>query len=290
MHKRLPIRRPAAARIARQAGVVSVPVLIIGALLHRFAIIDTPALYSVLAAGFGLALVAVVAGAGALAILWHHGGVGASDAFRGVVVGLVALAPAVLAIVAIVLYPRLNDVSTDVDSPPSLLRPLGLADTRVSDFARQQEAYPDIVPRRFPIGTAELYAAVRAVADARGWTIVREVAPAMNDDSGDLWVEARTLLIGFTDDMAIRIRRDPIGSRLDLRSASRYGLHDLGANARRIRSFLASLDAVLTEAYGTLEPPESDAAPEEPEEPEKLEVPTPSIKPAPLLDFGPIEG
>ena len=42
----------------------------------------------------------------------------------------------------------------------------------------------------------------------------------------------------------------PSGSRIDLRSSSRWGDHDLGANARRIRDFFTELDAAVVEAYG----------------------------------------
>ncbi len=287
MHKRLPIRRSSAAQISRWTGVVSVPVLLIGGLLHRIGFIDTPALFSVLGTGFLLALIAVLSGLGALGMIWQNGGRGASEALRGVIFGGIALAPALLATYAVVQYPQLNDVSTDVTDPPSLLRPLDgsvqSAAVRVSERAAavelQRTAYPDIVPRRFPIGTVELDTAVRQVVADRGWTVVRDLKPAMNDDSAQMWIETRTMFVGFVDDMSIRIRPDRIGSRLDLRSASRYGMHDLGANARRIRAFLASLDAVLTEAYGTLETPEEDAVPEDMEEPEVPGIPTPAAKP-----------
>jgi uncharacterized protein (DUF1499 family) len=56
---------------------------------------------------------------------------------------------------------------------------------------------------------------------------------------------ARTPILGFQDDFVIRLLRSPEGTRVDLRSASRRGAHDLGQNARRIRRFLADLDAVL---------------------------------------------
>ncbi|AXS39605.1 DUF1499 domain-containing protein [Breoghania sp. L-A4] len=287
MHKRLPIRRSFAAQTSRWTGVVSVPVLLIGGLLHRMEFLDTPTLYTVLAAGFVLALVAVLTGVGALSMIWQNGGLGTSEALRGIIYGGIALTPALLATYAVVQYPRLNDVSTDVADPPRLLRPIDAsggnapADDagRKAGFELQRAAYPDIVPRRFPIGTAELDAAVRQVLADRGWTIVRDLKPAMNDDSAQMWIEARTLFVGFVDDMTIRIRPDRIGSRLDLRSASRYGVHDLGANARRIRSFLESLDTVLTEAYGTLEPPEEDAAPDDTEAPDEPGVPMPAAKP-----------
>ena len=57
---------------------------------------------------------------------------------------------------------------------------------------------------------------------------------------------ARTAIMGFRDDVAVRVRREDDGSRIDVRSASRYGRHDFGANASRIKSLLDDIDDRLT--------------------------------------------
>ena len=46
----------------------------------------------------------------------------------------------------------------------------------------------------------------------------------------------------FKDDVVIRIRSHESGTCLDIRSASRVGSSDFGANARRIRTFLSELN------------------------------------------------
>lgn len=48
-------------------------------------------------------------------------------------------------------------------------------------------------------------------------------------------------MFGFKDDVVIRITPAGNGSRIDVRSVSRVGRSDLGANAKRIRKFLKSL-------------------------------------------------
>ena len=58
------------------------------------------------------------------------------------------------------------------------------------------------------------------------------------------------LVFGFEHDVVVRIYAEPQGSRIDLRSSSRWGEHDLGANARLIRDFFAELDTAVTEIYG----------------------------------------
>ena len=53
----------------------------------------------------------------------------------------------------------------------------------------------------------------------------------------------QTLLAGFTDDVAIRVEGGASSTRVDVRSASRYGHHDFGQNASRVRRFLIELQA-----------------------------------------------
>jgi len=79
----------------------------------------------------------------------------------------------------------------------------------------------------------------RALGAARemGWEIVAAV-PADNR----IEATATTLLFGFKDDIVIHITPAGNGSRIDVRSVSRVGRSDLGANARRIRSFLGKLN------------------------------------------------
>jgi uncharacterized protein (DUF1499 family) len=69
--------------------------------------------------------------------------------------------------------------------------------------------------------------------------------PPVPQDRATIEVLAPTPVFGFLDDVVVRIRTTPDGTQVDIRSASRIGEHDLGQNARRIKSFLAELDSVL---------------------------------------------
>jgi hypothetical protein len=56
----------------------------------------------------------------------------------------------------------------------------------------------------------------------------------------------------------VRIRAEPDGARIDVRSASRYGWHDLGTNAARVTSLLEEIEAAvdaLPPARRSPEPP-----------------------------------
>ena len=73
--------------------------------------------------------------------------------------------------------------------------------------------------------------------------------------------------MGFRDDVSIRIRAAGEGTRVDVRSASRYGMHDFGTNARRIRALLDEIDEAVSNAP---EPrPTQPASPQKKGQPEK---------------------
>jgi Protein of unknown function (DUF1499) len=48
--------------------------------------------------------------------------------------------------------------------------------------------------------------------------------------------------MGFRDDVVVRVRQIQGGSRVDVRSSSRYGQFDFGANAARVRSLLEDIE------------------------------------------------
>ncbi|PZN55303.1 MAG: hypothetical protein DIU65_06395, partial [Proteobacteria bacterium] len=51
-------------------------------------------------------------------------------------------------------------------------------------------------------------------------------------------------------DVSVRISADAETTLVDMRSASRYGRHDLGDNARRIVVFLSELDSQINSQLG----------------------------------------
>jgi len=76
---------------------------------------------------------------------------------------------------------------------------------------------------------------------ARGWRIVDSIPPSVREAVGHIDAEDRSLVMGFVDDIAIRIKPLATQTRVDFRSVSRVGRHDFGDNARRIEKFAAEL-------------------------------------------------
>lgn len=145
--------------------------------------------------------------------------------------------------------PPIHDITTDTDDPPRFEAAVALRGTDSNsleikpEFIEQQlAAYPDVKTIISPRSYASTYNLALVTARALGWEITRE------DPTGG-FIEAveTTRIMNFSDDVVIRVRTNEDGSLVDLRSVSRVGLSDLGANAARIQRFAK---AFLAEAEG----------------------------------------
>ncbi len=143
--------------------------------------------------------------------------------------------------------PRINDFTTDLADPPRWVQAATVPANAGRDlgyppaFADVQRACcADLKTLRLPVAPAGAFGAVVTAAERMpGWTITRRDPAA-----GELEAVATTRLFGFQDDIAVRIRPDGDGSLVDVRSKSRDGRGDMGTNAGRIRTFLATVEAV----------------------------------------------
>lgn len=140
--------------------------------------------------------------------------------------------------------PPIHDITTDTVNAPAFraavaLRGPGANSTAYGGeaVARQQRtAYPDIRPAVFAVPADRVFAAALNTARDMGWRIV-DSAP----DQGRIEAVDTTFWFGFKDDVVVRIKKIEHGTRVDVRSASRVGVSDVGTNARRVRRFLAAL-------------------------------------------------
>jgi uncharacterized protein (DUF1499 family) len=241
---------PTSHRLARLAfWLACLSALVVGAsgFLHRFAVLDVEWSLDVFRYGSYLAM-AAIALALATIVPTRPGERrrGFLAALLGLIVGVAAVWTPISWFLRAHDLPVINDVSTDTATPPVLVATLALrrgaanppAYPGAGAAALQKAAYPDIVPLVLPIKPDDAFRRVDKVATALGWEIVAR-APA----EGRLEAVATTRWFGFHDDIVIRIRAEGSGSRIDIRSKSRVGRSDLGANARRIRGFLSNLKA-----------------------------------------------
>jgi len=144
--------------------------------------------------------------------------------------------------------PRIHDITTDTVDPPAFVAIAPLREDAPNPLEypgeetaeQQRDAYPDITTWMVDVYPAIVFEHALAVVESQGWELV-------DADENDGRIEATdiTFWFGFKDDVVIRIRADNGGSRVDVRSKSRVGMSDVGANAARIRKFLDELEGHL---------------------------------------------
>jgi uncharacterized protein (DUF1499 family) len=137
--------------------------------------------------------------------------------------------------------PAINDITTDLADPPAFASdPSGRGRDMAypPGFAPQvKAAYSDLQPIRVSSDPARALALAEETAEELGWEVV-SVDPA----AGTLLARDTSRLFRFVDDIVVRVRpAEGGGALVDLRSKSRDGRGDLGANAARIRAFAAKL-------------------------------------------------
>src|SRR6266852_5585116 len=106
----------------------------------------------------------------------------------------------------------------------------------------QRKAYPDIEPVQLEIPVDRAYAITLKLVNKRKWLVIDERAPQPPRSVGRIEAVARTPIMGFREDVSIRISPDGEDSRVDIRSSSRYFDSDLGSNAARITKFIDDLN------------------------------------------------
>ena len=143
--------------------------------------------------------------------------------------------------------PAIHNISTDTENPPAFSAIVPLREEGANPLAytaeiaeQQLAAYPQVKPYRSATPSNELFDTVVEVVREMGWDLV-----AADKQSGLVEATDTTLLWGFKDDVVIRLQGvdTPQGptTQVDLRSVSRVGGSDIGANAKRITGFLDAL-------------------------------------------------
>ena len=140
--------------------------------------------------------------------------------------------------------PSIHDITTDTVDPPQFVAAVaaraaaGARNPPEYDnvAAQQRAAFPDIAPLVVNIPADQAFDQALAAARDMGWDIL-----AAEESQGRIEATATTRWFRFRDDVVIRIRPEGAGARIDVRSKSRIGLSDLGANARRVRAYIALL-------------------------------------------------
>jgi uncharacterized protein (DUF1499 family) len=248
---------------ARRIAGFSVAVTLLGIVIVRAGILEIIPSLAAFAGGLLLAAIGIMLALGAFVVIWRDGLAGFGMALTALMVGIVILAyPGYLGARAYRL-PPISDITTDPIDPPRFeaiarlrpreANPILYAGLRAAEL--QKAAYPNVEPLIVSAAPQVAYDSALAVMTKRKWRIVDARAPLPGRRDGRIEAVARTPILGFRDDVVVRIRPDPDGARLDIRSTSRYGRHDFGTNASRVVSLSEAIDDAV-----------SDVLPEKPSE------------------------
>lgn len=237
---------------ARRLAFFAIAVMLLAVVVIRSGFFEILPALATLGASLALAAAAMVVAMLAFAVVWHYGNPGFGPAITAFFIGGALLAyPAYLGVRAYQL-PKIADITTDVIDPPRFeavarLRPRDanpVAYAGLTAAEEQRAAYPDIEPLIVAATPQEAYDAAMDVISKRKWRIVDARAPQTGRREGRIEAVSRSLIFGFRDDIVVRIREAPDGARVDIRSASRYGRSDFGANAARIRTLTEAIDDI----------------------------------------------
>lgn len=214
---------------------------------HEFVVFRTAVLGVAIAGAIGI--VAVIVSLVGLVRTLGGRKTGVGLAIAGLVIGVIAATPFTVSFLKGRSVPPIHDITTDLANPPQFVAvvalragsPNPLDRAAPADLAElQAKAYPDLAPLSLQAQPGKVFDAAREVAHDMGWEIV-----AATPETGLIEATATTSLLHFKDDVAIRVTEKDGGAVVDVRSVSRVGKSDLGANAERIRAYLAALKAKL---------------------------------------------
>jgi hypothetical protein len=259
---------------ARRVAFFSLAATLIAVIVVRSGALEIVPALSTLAGALVLAVVAILLAVGAAFSIWFEGVGGLREAATAFFIGFALIAYPLFLGVKGYRLPAIYDITTDPIDPPRFdaiarLRPRDanpIAYEGLYAAQLQHDAYSDIEPDLTDSTPQEAYDAAMKVMTKRKWRIVdarppqgggpqlvdtraprqqQRPAPAPAVRDGTIEAIARTPILGFRDDVAVRVRPTGDGARIDVRSASRYGRHDLGTNANRVRNLISDIDDVL---------------------------------------------
>lgn len=142
-------------------------------------------------------------------------------------------------------FPLIHDITTNTNNPPAFLvldesrkgakNSLVYGGAEVAEM--QKKAYADIAPIQTSKTAQQAFSESLRVANEMGWEIVAQDENALRFEAS-----ARTPVFQFVDDVVVTVTTEGSVSRVDIRSVSRIGRSDRGANAARIREFIETFD------------------------------------------------
>lgn len=238
---------------ARRLAIFAAVTALVSVIVVRFGFLEVRPALATFFGALACAGLSILVSLAAFAAIWQNGSRGMGRILAALLINALVLAyPAYLGYKYRQL-PAIHDITTDPIDPP---RFDALARLRTGDgtntavyaglYSAQQQrlAYPDIETVQLDVPEQRAYDATLALVTKRKWRIVDARPPQPPRREGHIEAVARTPVMGFREDVAIRVLPDGDGARIDIRSSSRYFESDLGSNAARIAKLIDDLNSV----------------------------------------------
>lgn len=236
---------------ARNLAVFAVVAVVVSIIIVRFDFLEMKPALATFFGGLAISGLSILFGLAGFAAIWQNGSRGMARILLAFLIdGAILAYPAYQALLYRKL-PHIHDITTDPIDPPRFeaLSRLRTGDgTNTAVYAglysaeQQRQFYPDIEPIELEIPVDRAYAIARQLVIKRKWTVIDEREPQPPRRIGRIEAVARTPIMGFREDISIRVVPDGDDSRVDIRSASRYFDSDLGSNAARVTKFIDDLN------------------------------------------------
>ncbi|UGA45077.1 DUF1499 domain-containing protein [Bradyrhizobium quebecense] len=237
---------------SRNLAIFSVVAVLVSIIIVRFGFLEVKPALATFFGALGLAGLSILLGLAAFAAIWQNGTRG-----MGRILLAFLIDAAILGYPAYLTYqyrklPRIYDVTTDAIDPPkfeALARLRTGEGTNPAAYAglysaeKQRAAYPDIETVELETPVDRAYEMTLRLVNRRKWLVIDARAPQPPRRIGRIEAVARTPIMGFREDVSIRVTPDDEDSRVDIRSASRYFDTDLGSNAARVKKLIEDLNS-----------------------------------------------
>src|SRR3954451_2106792 len=242
---------------SRRLAVFSAVAAVVSIIIVRFGFLEVRPAVATFFGALACAGLSILVGLAAFAAIWQNGSRGMSRILLALLIDAGILAYPAYLCLKYRKPPAIHDITPDPTDPP---RFEALARLRTGEgvnsavyaglySAEQQRlAYPDIETVELEIPPQRAYDVTLALVTKRKWLVIDERPPQLPRRIGRIEAVARTPIMGFREDVSIRITPDGEDSRVDIRSSSRYFEGDLGSNAARVTKLIEDINSAVETA------------------------------------------
>src|SRR6478609_4432700 len=253
---------------SRNLAIFSIVAVVVSIIIVRFGFLEMKPALATFFGALALAGLSILVGLAAFAAIWQNGSRGMSRILLALLINAMILAYPAYLFLQYRKLPPIHDITTDPVDPPrfeALARLRTGEGTNPAVYAglysaeQQRAAYPDVETVELDVPVQRAFEVTMQLVNKRKWVVIDERPPQPPRRIGRIEAVARTPIMGFREDVSIRVTPDGEGSRVDIRSSSRYFESDLGSNAARVSKLIEDINSAVDNAKPAQKKPQAPA-------------------------------